>query len=322
LTRSALLIALGVSWAVADAAIGQAYCALRDPVTRIYETWPAADAHRSITRTIRLSDREKIAETLPFTIHFNELGRHTLYVVLDDALPLGLVHVRSERGRYGLIEIAWSLDLEGRIVGVELQRCRDAAVRAALTGPLREALSGSTAADVVRMLENPTVPDAEALLLRSAAKTLVVTERVWERDLTDLRAVHVSAGVREEGAGTLVPKEVLPHQVGASSGFDAATIWHWVRQSESGDVIGHVVRTPWRSGQQTAVVWWTADRDGAVRAAMVISPSDGDVREAFLQRPGLGLTRSRTPLRRAAQDAAAAVKVIVEGGSLPEVPNH
>ncbi len=101
--------------------MGQAYCALRDPVRVLYEAYPDADGHRSIIRTVTIEDRAAISQVLPFTIHFDELGRHTLYVTVQEGLPLGILHVRSERGRYGLSEIAWTLNPDGQITNVAFQ---------------------------------------------------------------------------------------------------------------------------------------------------------------------------------------------------------
>ena len=91
---------------------GQAYCALRDPVSTIQEFAPGSSGHRSIVETVSGSARAKVSEKLPFTIHFNELGKHTLYVVLKDGRPDGLVHARSEKGKWGLVEIVWFFDLD------------------------------------------------------------------------------------------------------------------------------------------------------------------------------------------------------------------
>ena len=58
----------------------QAFCALRDPLSMIQTLVPEASGHRSITRIVDNDARETISRALPFTIHYNELGKHTLYV--------------------------------------------------------------------------------------------------------------------------------------------------------------------------------------------------------------------------------------------------
>lgn len=73
-----------------------AYCALRDLVNTIYTLFPEADAYRSSVKTIGRSARQAVLDQLPFKIHFNELGRHTLYMALQNGDVIGMVHARSE----------------------------------------------------------------------------------------------------------------------------------------------------------------------------------------------------------------------------------
>ena len=65
---------------VADDLNAQAFCALRDPQRQINVLFPEATSFRSIVRTVDEAARSEVAERLPFSLHFNELGRHTLYV--------------------------------------------------------------------------------------------------------------------------------------------------------------------------------------------------------------------------------------------------
>jgi len=173
---------------VAQHVHAQAYCALRDPVTAIYDLYPEGTHHRSIIRTVDVNHRAEVSDQLPFTIHFDELGRHTLYVVADDRGPLGLVHVRSERGRYGLTEIAWALDVDSVIKRVAIQRARDQDVRAAVDA-LSSRLQNADLAAIQRMLKETGWSDAERVVLRSAAKTAAVTPIVWREDLLPLQAM-------------------------------------------------------------------------------------------------------------------------------------
>ena len=107
-------------------ALGQAYCSLREPVATMQAFFPDLDHYRSVVREITEADQSNILRTLPFTIHKSELATHTLYTVFsEDHALTGIVHVRTERGRWGLTEIAWLFDPELRIVGVRLQRSRD-----------------------------------------------------------------------------------------------------------------------------------------------------------------------------------------------------
>ena len=74
----------------------EAFCALRDPVSSIYQLYPNANAYRSIVRTVDKQTREHVISHLPsLRLHFSEMGRHTLYVALQDGKKLGYVHVLS-----------------------------------------------------------------------------------------------------------------------------------------------------------------------------------------------------------------------------------
>ena len=116
----ACMLALGLT----NMAWGQAYCKLRDPVNSIKKLYPMATTYRSIVRTVDSSARDAVASAIPFKLHFNELGRHTLYVAMNKKKPVGLVHARSEKGRWGLVEIAWALDFDLRVRSFTFQRCR------------------------------------------------------------------------------------------------------------------------------------------------------------------------------------------------------
>jgi hypothetical protein len=180
----------------------QAYCALRDPVRALNEFYPAASGYRSIVRTIGADAREAVGSALPFGLHLSELGKHTLYVAFDHDRPIGLVHVRSEKGEWGLVEIAWSLDLELKVKGFRFQRCRSASRAALEQGAFEEQLSGKGFDELRAMLSEDgqslgtgklTVPEGAELLagtvLRSALKTILVTKEVWAADLAGLRGV-------------------------------------------------------------------------------------------------------------------------------------
>ena len=97
--RGLLVTCVAVSLCVGvEGVSAQAYCGLRDPVRNIYRIYPEADAYRSIVRSVDKRTRTLVSERLPFTLHFNELAKHTVYVAVKETLPVGLVHVRSEKG--------------------------------------------------------------------------------------------------------------------------------------------------------------------------------------------------------------------------------
>ncbi len=101
-----------------------AYCSLRDPMAAIHHLYPQATDHQSIVKVVDKEARNAVSEQLPFTLHFNELGKHTLYVALDDKTPTGLIHARSELSDWGIVEIAWALNFDLSVHNFYIQRCR------------------------------------------------------------------------------------------------------------------------------------------------------------------------------------------------------
>ena len=186
----------------------QAFCALRDPTAQIYAFFQEASAYRSVVRTIESHVFRQVSERLGFGLHRSELGSHTVYVAMAGDAPLGLVHVRSERSRWGLVEVAWALDTELRVIDFAIQRCRsslcakveDEAFRSLLRGrgltELRELLTEDG-----RSLDPALEPVPErarrlaAAVIRNGLKTIVVTEAAWG-DLTQ-RSRPMPADQRE-----------------------------------------------------------------------------------------------------------------------------
>ena len=172
----------------------QAYCSLRDPASTLQESFPDFDHYRSIVRNILPEHRQRIHEILPFTIHPYELGTHTLYVAFDSGNDLlGVVHVRTERGNWGLTEIAWLLDPDLRVVGMKFQRVRDrnqeyiesASFQGQVRGKGFHELRGLLNADGTRLAEGGLeVPkDARPLavsVIRSSLKTILASSIVWK----------------------------------------------------------------------------------------------------------------------------------------------
>ncbi len=178
-----------------------AFCALRDPVESINAMYPTSTGYKSIVRSVGAETRAAVLNRLSFTLHFNELGRHTLYVAMaDDHVPLGLVHVRSELVNSGLIEFAWAMHLDYSIARLELQRCRQTVCKTPLAASLKQMLIGKNHHAINTLLENlpATLRDLGAnkssreaafveAALRSALKTLAVTELAWHEDIVHLQ---------------------------------------------------------------------------------------------------------------------------------------
>ncbi len=187
-----VVIAILITPSLAQAA---AFCALRDPAPQIYELYPSATNYRSLVSVIDDSIRTSITEELPFTLHNRELGKHTLYVALKAHEPLGFVHVRSEASKWGLIEIAWSLDLDLNVRDMRFQRCRDPSCKALAKDKFKGLMANKSSTELRAMLAVAEADPASLgvdkkhqslalAVLRSALKTIAVTRRAWEFDMS------------------------------------------------------------------------------------------------------------------------------------------
>lgn len=295
---------------------GQAYCALRDPTRRIYESYPDATSFRSLVRTVDEQVRQQVSQELPFTIHFNELGRHTLYLPVQDGRPIGLVHARSEAGKWGLSEIVWSLTPGLQVEDFSFQRCRSRKRTAVETESFKRQLRGKSFSELKRMLtadgtalrpDQLNIQDESAELaatvVRSALKTIAVTRLTWARDLTVItplyRAHHAfPTGAKVERVKTPYSeraKKVLAQLFRSDndvtmSGIDQAGVIVLRVRDAAGKRLGHVIKTPWKSGDKQEVLWWKIRNDVVVDEVTAEGGwSTKEVQDAFEPVKGLAI---------------------------------
>jgi hypothetical protein len=180
---------------IARESLAVAYCALRDPDRQIQELYPDATGHLSRVAMVDSLLRDELFSALPFDLHAREVGRHTLYVVLEGARSVGLVHVRTEASQWGLMEVVWSLSSDLRVNDFRFQRCRGPACSNAEASNLRELLAGRSAPELMSLLDggeldaflrgHPRLAANDAFvraLVESAVKTITVTEAVWPKE--------------------------------------------------------------------------------------------------------------------------------------------
>ena len=173
-------------------ASAQAYCALRQPHRAQQELFPTSTSQQAFMNQVTSEHRAIIQRNLNFSIHQNELGLHTLYALFDGKKHLGFIHVRSEKGEWGLIEIAWALYPDLRVKGFIFQRCREFSREEIESDTFKQFINGMTGAGLrsylsergdrlIKQLPNLSV-EAQPLglrLFRSALKTIAVTNVVW-----------------------------------------------------------------------------------------------------------------------------------------------
>ena len=309
------LLWLALAAAASSTAWAQAYCALRDPVRQVYEMYPNADSYRSIVRTVGEQHRSIIAERLPFTMHFTELGRHTLYAALDGKRPIGLVHVRSERGKWGLVEVAWATDLDMHIVDFRFQRCRDRAKDLLDTEEFRAQLIGKGIDDLLQMLAGDyrgvnasflrVPPGAEklaAVVVRCGAKTLAANEVVWGEDLTGLR--YLDRGLAAFNAAESVQVVADPYASGvlaaveaalqgASTAIDRSDVVALRVRDANDSLLGTVVRTSCDIDGRRWTKWWSVDARNTIAGISSVGPwPDEQTERAFTSLVGASMNET------------------------------
>ena len=289
-----------------------AYCSLRDPVSAIHTLFPEANQHRSIVSAIGNEERNQIAERLPFTLHFNELGRHTLFVAQQGEAPLGFVHARSESSEWGLIEIAWGITLDLKIEGFYFQRCRSSKCNDELLQSLSADLKGK-GLDEIRMLLSPDGGELVAStvskynknrrlvlsIIRSALKTVATTEYGWAEDINFLqRRAFAMQGLGSNRAVDLFPithNELEEHSVLA----DFAPVYNFVdkpsikafRVMENDIEVARLVDATWKFKNQSGSFSWLFARSGEVLSIKNHNPMpDPDTDLAFSRLRGKDLS--------------------------------
>ncbi|AZQ84373.1 hypothetical protein EKO29_10295 [Colwellia sp. Arc7-635] len=176
-----------------------AFCSLRDPISAIQILYDEGYEFRSLVTTITEADRLMVKRQLPFTIHQGEVGKHTLYVLYKDNRHIGFLQARSEWAKWGLVEIAWAINVDRSIKGFYFQRCRSPQCNDTTSEEINLVLQNKNVSQLKALLSEDGkslspegtklfihAPSIALLALRSALKTLAITDISWARDIKKL----------------------------------------------------------------------------------------------------------------------------------------
>ncbi len=258
------------AWAVA-------YCALRDPITSIYDLFPNAEGYRSSVKTVGREARDAVKTKLPFSLHFNELGRHTLYVVLKNRKSIGFVHARSELGEWGVTEYAWAISTEGKILDVRVQRSRDPEIKKRDPIELSSFVSNMGLKELQQAYASTTNSATQQSLLSSAMKTLVITNTVWANELVASEPLSIAKDHNSE-AHAVIPIVQL-YDSAAQRNLDnmgmtesPAFLRHkntgYRVDNRNGDMIALLIRTPFDMDTPDRFLWWYVSNDGEITGVL------------------------------------------------------
>lgn len=283
---SIALVLLMASASFAPPAHTAAFCALRDPTATIYELFPEADNYRSSVRTVGRNARAAVIDELPFTLHFNELGRHTLYIALENEQVAGFVHSRSEQGEWGITEYVWAMTPDGKIEDVRVQRSRDPFVRDMSVKAMSALVAGKSLTqlkqDYFKFMSKPL----EKSLLASAMKTLVITGAVWGDELEAVNTQVSETPTTEDPKSLDIARLFNPtaNSIKRISTLYAPTIQEnlklaGLRESPAFERIKNVgylvrdnkdsatavlIRTPFSLAEPKRFLWWYVDYEGNI----------------------------------------------------------
>ena len=203
---------------------------------------------------------------------------------------MGLVHARSEAGNWGLSEIVWSLSPDLAVEDFNFQRCRSRKRSAVEQEAFKRQLIGKDFQQLKAMLSQDgnalaegkvtIAADAEELatnVIRSALKTIAVTEYTWEQELRVIQPLHHVNQAFAETARIEKVNEPYSEQVikifqsafNTSSGKDSSAIKReevefYKSIAEDSSEAGFVVKTPWEMQNTRLDLWWYVRKDGVV----------------------------------------------------------
>jgi len=266
----------------------EAFCALREPGREIRLLAPDYRRFRSLVRTITTESRAKILKEVPFSMHFDELGQHTLYVVRGEKEFIGYVHVRSESFKWGLVRIVWLMNTDLEITSYRFQRCRSpwrselesSAVSERIIGKTMRELTGMLSQDGSRLRPGDAsvsegARELMAVLVQSAIKTRVVTEIVWAREVGSIKAASLTHELFDGGGRVSQHLDLYDERVQAalaqrglaeSIGFDRSRMFRWRVVDQAGAFRGSVFCTYWSAGDERAKLWWVLTADHRILA--------------------------------------------------------
>jgi len=123
--RRILLILVGATAVFTHvSASAQAFCSLRDPNSYVRDFFPDSSSYKSIVRTISRDVAKKITSEKGVEFDPREFGNHTLYVAYKEKKIVGFLQAHSEVVDWGVAEVVWSVDQDGRLLKFGFQRCR------------------------------------------------------------------------------------------------------------------------------------------------------------------------------------------------------
>jgi len=187
---------------------------IESPLALARSLFPGAERCEPQVRSINSSRAKVISTLLPKSVPYHELGERVVYSVRGQSTPLGLLHVRHETGEWGLIEIAWQLNLDLTVRDFTLLRCRETERNTIESPEFRALLQGKDLKALSQLLDDNGALDTEAIslpanahrfartLIASALKSLAANQVGWALTTLKLRMSEAASLGSSNGAST------------------------------------------------------------------------------------------------------------------------
>jgi hypothetical protein len=299
-------------WLSVASQLPDANCALRNPDRQIYETFREATSYRTVVANVDAKLKPLITRRLSSELSFTDLGKHAVYLVLNEGVPIGIVHARTEIGRRGSVELAWALDLDLNVKDFRVQRSRDKHRNAVESDAFRVRLVGRDFKGLLDLLSDDlrsidravlSVPDdpqriAHTVVL-SGLKTRAITEMAFERSVLQARLlgnVHrffptthkvtrLNVTYGQEMAATIERSSAGRDQIDRL----ALTVLRAV--DEAGGSLGSLVFSRWSAHPATPECWFAVSPDGTIRKTLLIGDVMGPTRDRAASLAGMDFNR-------------------------------
>ena len=310
--NSLMLLVGGIAAAlVGPAAVRAANCALRNPDRQIYEFFPDATSYRSIVAEVDRGLKSDIESRLGSQLALSDLGKHTVYIVLKDKVPVGFVHARSEIGKSGSVELVWALTLDLAIKDFRVQRSREKHTKVIRSSGFRDRLAGRNLRELFEVLtDGNTGVDEAALQIPPEASTIahtavlcgakcrLITEIAFRDAVHDARLLgnvyrffpgtakvtKIAAPFSDEAVATV--KRLTGSPVGQ---IDPESCTVLRALDHDGETIGVCVASTWSAHSAQPEIWWAVAADGVIREVIALGDLDDQAARAFSELSGKGL---------------------------------
>lgn len=248
---------------------------LSNPQRSVFVAFPAADSYQVIARTVNADARRRIESSLPFRVHFDELGSHSLYVAYRGRQPVGMIYVQREESAFGLAAVEWAFTTNLRVAGFQFQYVRSRYRQAIERSEFVRNLKGKGSRELAAMLDadgnlrrvaaglDKNAQGLATTITRSGLKSLAVLETVWANDTKRLHDLAI--GLRAFPTAKKVQR-VWPSLRTSESDQKADVVALAVRALDSrNQAIGIALLLQTTIDKEQYVVRWIISRDGCLR---------------------------------------------------------